>query len=188
MRKRAEGMLRAMLKFYNWGWHKYGDVRYCVHCHKPLPKSENMPDFSAWMVYTWIEAKNNAADGSWRWTEIAPDGERANQRRWLHDNNGWLFIELGKGKAPKGKGAYLIPFDEWENVIEPVLIAEDIKSLRFEATTRRPGANVFLSLYKLEWSDGRYQIPKGHLWWHRAYIALELELEKVKGYLDGATQ
>ena len=182
--KRAESSFKETLKAYDWRWHKYGDVRYCIHCHKPLPKSENAPDFSAWVVYTWVECKNSNSTGRWVWTEISEGGDRANQRAWLIENGGWLYIELGTGRAPKGKSAYLVPFKHWLNRIEPFLIENGMKSIRKETIGNRPGADDFLALWRLDWRNSHWEIPKNHYWWYSLRTALYKELEFVEGKID----
>lgn len=181
--KRAEERTREMLKHYNWYWHKYGDVRYCMNCHVALPKSENAPDFSAGMVYTYIEAKNSDSSDTWQWSEISEEGARKNQRKWLLETGGWLFIELGSGNAPKGKSAYLVPFDQWVGLIEPQLIKNNMKSIRKETYRDRPGADTLLADFQLTWEYGGWRIPVNHVWWRILSMKLQLELERVEAHI-----
>ena len=109
MAKQAETRIRDLTNHYGWFRHKYGDVRYCIHCSKPLPKTERAPDFYISQIGSWIEAKNSDKSGTWRCAEIYEDGERANQRQFLIDNDGWLFIELSDGYGPSNTSTYLIP-------------------------------------------------------------------------------
>lgn len=200
--KHAEEALREMLNAYGWDHRKYGDVRYpnCPRCHTVfttcpickekwvLPKSENAPDMSAG-EYNWFECKNSNATGSWAWTEISETGKRSNQRKFLLERAGksWLFIVLGTGRAPKGKGAYLIPFDEWVGVVEPQLTYMNMKSLVFEATQRRVCADHFLSSYRLSWLKGHWEIPDGHIWWLRRYAHLQAQLLEAERHLHDNT-
>jgi len=184
MRKRAEEMLRSVIKRYHWYWHKYGDVRYCPHCHGTLPKSENAPDFAVGMVYTYVEAKNSGADDIWHWPEISETGTRKGQREWLREHAGWLFIELGSGKAPKGKSAYLVPFDQWVGMAEVTLIKAGQQSLRRKPTTRcKIGADELLAEYSLVWQGG-WTIPSNHVWWRVLSAKLQLELDAVEKMIN----
>lgn len=165
-RKQSETKWRKIMKDEGWFWHKYGDVRYCMHCHKPLPKTENAPDFVVAPVVTYVECKNSDKTGRWNWTEIAEDGARKNQREWLIEHEGWLFIELGTGKAPKGRQAYLIPIIMWIRHFEPKLRELGMSSIRKETRGKRPGADDLLGSYALKWItlEG-WTIPENHAWW-----------------------
>ncbi|MHA2201806.1 MAG: hypothetical protein ACXABN_18200 [Candidatus Thorarchaeota archaeon] len=167
--KAAEKAFRDMVKRHNYKWHKYGDVRYCIHCKKALPKSEHAPDFSLWEVYNWVECKNSDKTGRWNASELMVGGTRENQRVFLLENNGWLFILLGTGRAPKGKSAYFIPFKEWVDKIEPILDVNKMRSIRKSCKGKRPGADLLLQSYRLEWEDGGWNIPKGHLFWSELF-------------------
>jgi len=195
--KQAETRVRWMSNWYRYYAHKYGDVRYpvCANCHTQfticpvckqkwvLPKSENAPDFAVGMVYTYIEAKNNDKTGRWGWTEISETGDRANQRKWLLDKQGWLFIELGLGRAPKGKGAWLIPFVRWVQDIEPKLDMLGMKSIRKETKGKRPGADELLAGYQLEWHSGGWVIPDHHAWWHRLHDVYGAHMIVLEGHI-----
>jgi len=172
MRKKAELRVRNIANHYGWFKHKYGDVRYCIHCHMPLPKSENAPDFYIAPIGTWVEAKNNDSTGTWKCGEIMEGGARKNQREFLDKNGGWLFIELADGNAPKNADAYLVPWASWKTDIEPILNENDMKSIRRLTTynkdgmVRRPGADFLLEAYQLKWeSKTGWIIPGKHTFW-----------------------
>jgi hypothetical protein len=163
--KAAEKAFRDMAKRYDYGRHKYGDVRFCMHCKKAQPKSEHAPDYSLWEVYNWVECKNSDNTGRWNASELMEGGARANQRAFLLENNGWLFILLGTGRAPKGKSAYFLPFQEWVDRIEPILAVNNMRSIRKSSKGKRPGADLLLQSYRLVWEDGGWSIPREHLFW-----------------------
>ena len=174
MRKSSEKKFRNMMKYYGYYWYKYGDVNYCPHCHKPLPKSEMKPDFVVSPNVTWVECKNNNKSGLWNWTEIDEGGDRSFQREFLIENNGWLFIELGTGNAPTNKGAWLVPIDYWIYVVEPKLKKSGQKSLRYKTVYNKDGskrnghtgADILLKEYALEWTAHvGWTIPNNHQWW-----------------------
>jgi len=182
-KKSSEVRWRDICRENGWFWYKFGDVRYCIHCKKPLPKSELKPDFVTAPVHTYVECKNNSSDGTWRWVELAEDGERSLQREWLNEHGGWLFIELGTGRAPENKGAWLVPWGIWTRDIEPVLIERDQKSLRYRTVYNKDGistrgniigADELLLGYGLEWEAGTgWTIPKGHIWWRILHKSLK---------------
>ena len=187
MPKKAEARIRDMTGYYGWFRHKYGDVRYCIHCHAPLPKSENAPDYYVAQIGDWVEAKNNDASGTWHCAEIMEGGDRAGQRKFLTENGGYLFIELADGKAPDKAAAYLVPWNKWLAAIEPKLTELGMKSIRRETaynkdgTIRRYGADILLKAYELEWSTGEgWLIPKGHIYWYDLVYKLELALERYR--------
>lgn len=167
MGKDAEKRVVEIANHYGWYRHKYGDVRYCIHCHKPQPKSERAPDYAVAPIATWVEAKNNDAKGRWSWIELLADGDRSNQRDWLLEKGGWLFIELGLGRAPNGKGAWLVPFKLWVEQVEPVLLEKGMRSLRYTQKQKaKPGADEFLHKWALAWETNvGWTIPDGHVWW-----------------------
>jgi hypothetical protein len=169
-KKSSEIAFRNMAKREVWYWHKYGDVRYCIHCKGILPKTERAPDFAVGVSYTYVECKNSDKSGRWNWKEISKGGDRANQREWLLENGGWLFIVLGNGRAPKGKSAYLIPFNVWVTIVEPMLEMAEMSSIRKERYRDRPGGDELMADYRLEWEINQgWTIPNGHVWWKALY-------------------
>jgi hypothetical protein len=192
-RKSSEKRFREMAKSHNFWWVKYGDVRYCVHCGKALPKSELKPDFAVSPgLVTYVECKNSDSTGRWNWTEIGPEGARSNQRAWLQEHNGWLFIELGTGKAPNGVSAWLIPWLRWEKHIEPILGASGQSSIKMETeynqdggrTRGMLGGNELFEGYGLEWQTRvGWRIPRGHPWWRAMAAAAKHILEKAENMI-----
>jgi hypothetical protein len=183
--KQSEKRWRSIAKGHNWFWHKYGDVRYCWKCNTVLPKTENVPDFAVAIVYTYVECKNSDKSGRWACKEISEEGARANQRAWLLERGGWLFIELGDKPAPKGKSAYLIPFIIWTRDVEPILREKKMASIRKETKGKRPGADELLANYRLEWIDGNWEIPPYHIWWEKLFNSLQSHLITVRNIMDG---
>lgn len=191
-RKKAEKRWRDISNQYGFYSYKFGDVRYCVHCNKALPKSELKPDFVTAPIYTWIECKNNQSNGTWGWTEIAADGERKNQRDFLNENGGWLFIELGRGRAPKGVSAWLVPWPTWVNYVEPMLTQNNQASIRRTAIKNQDGTNragmlgadELLFGYELSWETNTgWVIPDKHPWWNALHKKMIDELAKVSEHL-----
>lgn len=187
MAKEAESRVRALTNHYKWFKHKYGDVRYCNNCHTALPKSENAPDYYVAQVGDWIEAKNSDATGTWKCSELYEEGARKNQRKFLTENEGWLFVELSDGTSIKDKSAYLVYWRDWLDTIELKLRIRGMKSIGRTTTynkdesVRRLGADRLLEKYALEWvpTEG-WVIPAGHLFWLLLREKLLYELNKVE--------
>ena len=195
MTKEAEKRVRDLTNHYGWHRRKYGDVRYCIHCHKPLPKSENAPDFYISQIGDWVEAKNNDNTGIWTCAELYTGGERENQRRFLQQNDGWLFIELSDGRAPANAAAYLVPWDMWESKIETFLVKQRMKSIRRESTylncgkIKRYGADKLLKDYELKWEANiGWVIPNKHIYWYKLKDKLKQTLTEVERKIDGDTE
>jgi len=183
-RKSSEQAFSKMIRgYYGYYSRKLGDRRYCPNCRFLLPKTEQAPDYVVAQTEEWVECKNSDATGRWTWSEITMDGPRHNQRQWLKEYDGWLFILLGNKRAPKGKSAYLIPFLDWMNSIEPTLIEHGMKSIRKETKGERPGGDDLMPEYMLEWEPGEgWFIPKGHPWWaHRVEKLKTAYWEAVDG-------
>ena len=174
----SEPEFRAMVKGYGWGWHKYGDVRYCIHCHQALPKSEMMPDFMVSLRPIYVEVKNSDKTGKWNWrADIGPEGAREMQRQFLIENDGWLFIELGLGRRPKGFSAYLLRMNSWIADVEPFL---EQASLPRQDTPKLIGADNIMGDWKLQWLKGRWTIPNKHAWWYYLHSQTQALLESIE--------
>ena len=191
MRKKAEKRVKDIANHYGYYSHKYGDVRYCIHCKKPLPKTERAPDFYISQIGDWVEAKNNDSSGRWNCSELFEDGERANQRQFLIDNDGWLFLELSDGHGPSNTSAWLISFWNYLHAVEPMIIEDGLKSIRREnrlakdGSVIRYGAETYLAGYELEWEQHTgWIIPKGHPYWLHLREELKEALEIVESKLE----
>jgi hypothetical protein len=200
MTKQSERRLVEIAKYYGYGWRRYGDVKraVCMECHTTiktcpvcrkdlfLPKTEKMPDYLIAPIETGVECKNNDSTGKWNWAnDIGPEGKRVLQRQWFENSpmGGWLLIELGTKPAPKGKSAYLVPWGVWKS-IEQMLLSKGMMSIRKETRKERPGADEFLSDYRLEWKKSfGWTIPKGHIWWKAYWGSLTAEISFVESML-----
>jgi hypothetical protein len=190
--KEAEKKFKAMCNYHGLDSYKNGDVRLCVACGAPQPKSERKPDYTISPFGTSVECKNANSRGIWEWSEIDEGGARFLQRQYLQENGGWLFIELGLGRAPEGKAAWLIPWTRWVNEIEPQLHKTGQKSIRMETlrnndgTPRRGyyGGDVLFEGYEVEWKTYvGWTIPKGHVFWRSYHSKLVSELERLQELL-----
>jgi len=170
-RKRNEKVFKDMANYYKFYAHKWRDRGYvsCPQCHRSLTfcpyckgdllleKAETKPDYLLAMDYVYIEAKG--AENSWAFTSSIRD----NQRKVAKEHETWLFLEIGPGRVPKGKQAFLVPWNEWE-FIEKELLEMNYKSLIFEKTerSRMPTARQMLGRWELVWESGNWTIPNNH--------------------------
>lgn len=197
MAKEAEAAFTKMIRGLGFFSHKYGDARRCFQCGAIQPKSERAPDYAIAPIFTWVECKNSDSTGRWNWaSDIGPNGARKPQRQFLIENGGWLFIELGQGRAPDGRGAWLIPFKDWL-VAEDLLLASDILSLKFEAVGQphhknyRPSATEWLGNdFRLVWKKGGWSIPAHHVFYVKILFRLEELADAIRrnfSETDGGT-
>lgn len=172
-RKRNEsefGQMARRLGYYAYKWRDRGyvscpkchqEVRFCPHCHTNmlLNKAETKPDYLLAVEYAYVEGKA----GTDRWAFA--DSITPNQRRVMVEHEGWLFLEMGTGRAPTGRAAYLIPWPKWMET-EEKLDEYGIKSIVWEKTARskNPTSDSLFKEYRLVWDDGLWNIPDRHVW------------------------
>jgi len=175
-RKRNEVVFGNMMRSYGYYTHKWRDRGYvsCPTCHMGitkcpyckndllLEKAQTKPDFLVAMEYVYVEAKG--AENSWPFTSSIRD----TQREVAKEAETYLFLEIGPGRVPKGKHAFLVPWEYWE-AIEKELVESKCKSLIFEKTTRSrmPTAREILGDWELVWDKGSWTIPEDHIFWTR---------------------
>lgn len=178
MGKESEVYFKETMNHYGWSSHKYGDVRYCPHCHGVLPKSETMPDYVLMPLPILVECKNSDKGGSWSWkSDIGPEGTRAIQRIRLGQTNGWLYIVIGNGRAPAGKSAWLIQWEAWLAVEKELVQA----SIPLEDTRQLMGARRLFQGFELVWEKGVFSIPRGHPFWDVYALKLKDEFVRASG-------
>lgn len=171
-RKKNENDFGKMMRKHGYYAHKWGDVRYCPYCHTPLPKAEKKPDFLIATQYAFVEAKG--AGNSWHF-----DGDfRPNQREFMDANihRSWVFVEIGEGRAPTGKTAFLMPWAGWKT-IEDMLLSMGFKSVVFLKAdrTKVPAIQEYVpSNFFLTWKSGTWTIPLDHPW-NSYYIHYDIE-------------
>lgn len=198
-RKQNEVELSAMMRKYGFNARKSRDRGYinCPTCHTPvlncpkchssllLPKAETLPDYVVSLDYIYIEGK--AGRDSWNWkSSITPTQEKV-----CLEHESWLFLEMGTGRAPKGRSAWFLPWVLWKR-IQNNLENEGFSSLIYERTprSRNPVAVELLIDYSLTWSNGHWIIPTHHLFWkeHAKYKPKEEEESHARSLFDGITE
>jgi hypothetical protein len=84
----------------------------------------------------------------------------------MEEHESWLFLEIGEGRAPDGRGAYLIHWPIWLR-IEAELEEQGFSSVIWKETerSRNPSVQVMFGNERLVWNDGDWAIPGDHLFW-----------------------
>jgi hypothetical protein len=125
-----------------------------------MPKAQTYPDYLGTADPIFIEVKFGR--DRYNWEDIS-DIQRETLSKCA---NSWVFIVIGGGRAPDGRGAWLVPWTDYEYA-EQKCVTREIKSIVFQKTSRSrvPEADEFWPHHKLEWSKGGWTIPIKHLWW-----------------------
>ena len=158
-------------------------IKFCPMCKKDmmLPKAKGRLDFIVMMEWTEVECKQGTE--SWALNDFSEPQEALINKPTRREHHRWLFLEIGDGRAPKGREAYLIPGDAFVS-IRRHLEQEGFKSVRYRATERSrvPEARDTFGRYCLEWIPNRgWVIPRNHEWWnYDAYIPFPDEPENIK--------
>jgi len=174
-KKQSEASLGSMMRSYGYFAHKWRDrgfvscpschkaVTVCPYCHSSmlLPKAQTLPDFLVAPTFAYIECKQG--EESWSIGDVSEVQEKV-----LEDNpKSWIFLEMGTGRAPHGKEAFLIRWEVFKTIRE-IMLQKDLHSVRFQAsrTSRMPLANSLFSADQLYWVIHLgWQIPFTHEWW-----------------------
>jgi len=176
-RKKSEVEFKNFCKRQGLYWHKFADILICPVCRNTIWQSNKMPDFEVTYcgTKTLVEVKQGTGKyGAWNFGN-EESGIRPIQRdalfEWKATQNTmpWLFLVLGTGRAPKGRGAFLIPWTHWV-AEEKKLLNEGQKSIRFTGGQKR-NADVLLAEYRLDWIKadddfvGGWSLPWGHIFY-----------------------
>ena len=162
--------------------YKFRDRARCMHCGMLQPKSQTEPDYLAAIVWSFVEVKG--AHDRWNWITGEPISDV--QRDRLEKNNGWLFLELGEGRRPKGKQAFLVPYSAWvpwQSYYESI----GAKSITLEGTKKLPSARQDLKQWSLVWKDSRWTVPPDHLFWAFLDDGLRKLMSYIKEIRDDST-
>jgi len=185
-KKRNEQQMRRTFKQLGKakGWEiiKYRDVQFipCMVCGKmtKVPKSDKKPDYLvAFGEWAHIEAKG--ANDTFNFETDITDIQREEMPKVPE---GWLYLEIGTGRVPKGKACFLVPWDQYI-AIESKIREDGYKSIRFLPDEEEKGNRIKVPLtreclenYRLEWQSGHdgipgyWDIPENHVFWlYRSY-------------------
>ncbi len=179
-KKHSETSLGRMMRNNGYFVHKWRDRGFvsCPSCHLAittcpyckqsllLPKAQTYPDFLVAHSWTFIECKQGTND--WNLYDVSDI-----QVSVLDDPSqiSWIFLELGPGKAPKGKQAFLIEWKVFKEVREQIK-REGYKSVSFKRSSRGklPQANETFTSWQLEWATLKgWDIPFNHPWWQTTW-------------------
>lgn len=179
-RKRSEKSLGKMMRRYGYNVQKGRDSGYfyCPSCREPvitcphckanmrMQKATRRLDFIVMM--DWIEVECKQGDETWALNDFTEIQEALLPEPIEHTGEPrWLFLEIGDGRAPNGKEAYLIPADEFLRIREAEY-KNGKKSIRFRSTERSKvsEAQELFSRWTLVWETGEgWGIPEGHEFW-----------------------
>jgi hypothetical protein len=176
-RKQAEAdfanMIGRMSTLYEgalWA-HKWADMRACPHCGQLLYKVEDNVDYTMIVgnIAGLVECKQD--EERFRWADEGV-GIRPGQRAWLNEwqlqrRPSWLFLEMGDGRAPKDRNAWLIWWPVWL-MHEGTLELGEKKSLAWRETRQSGGLNAvsLLADWQLDWVPNQgFVIPGKHQFW-----------------------
>jgi len=179
-KKRSEASLGGMMRKIGYLADKARDRGYprCPHCHKEIkecphceedtlmPKAKTRPDYLVALEWAFVECKQGIE--SWPLNDVSFDQERILDENEGTKGSSWIFLELGGGKAPFGRGAWLIPWNIFKRIRSECYQKKKM-SVRFVSTqnSRMPVADELFSPYRIKWEDGNWKIPKQHIWWDR---------------------
>jgi len=178
-RKQSEESLRTMMASYGWKANKGRDrgyvscpscrqlVQQCPHCNGDmlLPKAKTRLDFM--VMFTWTEIECKQGHDSWPLNDFTDAQEKLLPKKLNNGLPRWIFLEIGRGRAPSGRDAFLIPADIFlEKRLS--LGVQGMKSVRFRGTDRStvPEARTVFEEYQLDWkANTGWQLPEKHEFW-----------------------
>lgn len=203
-KKASENEFKDFCKRRGYAWHKFADILMCPACFNTIWQSNRMPDFEVTYrgLKTLAEVKQGSGEyGAWNFSS-ENSGIRPIQREaldaWLETQGvmPWIFLVLGEGRAPKGRGAFLIPWGDWKR-IEQGLLAKGQHAIRLEGG-RKESAVDTLFRYRLDWCTSTDAHPSGwdlswgHPFFQFEHVAnlsyqLRLEWDLIAGHQKHAT-
>ena len=165
-RKVSEAEFAKLCARYNIWAHKWRDVHYCPNCNKPIfPKrveqedtrsdeaQESIIDYLCFILDQpiWVEVKGKHNMTSWPFNDM-----NEKQRNFLRSWNrrgvaATMFLAFGPGPAPN-RGAWWIPYPEFADHCN--LLRQTRKSIPYQYAVEN------FTHYRLEWSDGGWEIPR----------------------------
>ena len=189
-RKRAEESLGKMMRFYGFRADKGRDRGYlsCPNCHKALmkcpycksdmllPKAKTRLDYT--VMFKWTEVECKQGEETWALNDFTDTQEEIISNIGMR-GVAWLFLEIGNGRAPSGKEAYLIDIADFKEIREKEYEGER-KSIRFRATDRSRvhEARELFPNWMLKWKTGEgWTIPDDHPFWLND---LDSDIEKIQ--------
>lgn len=174
-RKRSEGEFSTMMRSYEYWVHKWRDRGYpecphchrmitrCPHCHQDtlLPKAQTYPDYTFAKKVGLCEVKDGKERFSWK-QDISDNQYRV----MTTEEDAWLFLEMGEGRAPNGRQAFFVPWRAWIDY-EKQLEARGVLSIVYEQAprSRNPSAREILIQYECIWMNGQWTLPADHPFW-----------------------
>jgi hypothetical protein len=180
IRKESEERLTNLLKTYHIWWRKLVDVVICPKCGQFIYKKERQVDYLAIIGNQPALIECKQAETSFQFAN--PDiGIRPIQRQIMTDweergVHSWIFLLMGNGSFPNDKQAWLFPWTEWRQFIEPYLVEKQLKSLPWKSNLRKSSvilnAATLLLPYHIPYRRGKgLYMPEDH-WFALQYTDL----------------
>ena len=157
--------------FETW---KYRDALQCDRCHNVIWQSAGKHvDYGAeYKLYrTIVEVKQGSGKyGAWAFANPEKgvrDSQREEMDEWLENKGSmpYVFFVVGSGRAPNGRGAFLVPWAPWKHY-EKLMLDAGQKSIRFEGGRLKYKANDTFSDFALVWKASEagsgWKLPWGH--------------------------
>ena len=153
----AEREFANMCGRMNIWCHKWSHMRKCPVCHSNLFVSKQSSDQDEEETQTivdyltfigseplWVECKGTNKSSRINIRDEPSLKQRGFLDSWLEKGvNAALFLLLGEGRPPNGRGAYLIPWDWWQEVVYP-LVDDGMFSLPWLKTNRKNDRDLFI--------------------------------------------
>lgn len=175
--KQAESDFASLCARYNIWCHKWRDVSYCPNCHKPIfmtqhtdqkDTGDNQQSIVDYLIFTrgtphWVECKGKGGDTRFDFADL-----NSKQRNFLNSwgDRGvqcWLFLTLGDGKAPYGRKAWMIPWDNYL-LVESYIESHGRKSIPWKWPSIEHPVNTTDAFkhWELIWDTGGWSFPSTH--------------------------
>lgn len=140
-------------------------VKFCPMCKRSmlLEKAKTLPDYVLNLSPIYIEVKRSKKDDTWSLYDFSDIQETVLNKHMTRGLDAWVFLLMGKGRMPKGKQAFLIPWEYLKAVRDDL----ETKSVRMIKTDRSivPTAMEMFAMWECEWETGKgFTIPDKHTW------------------------
>ena len=167
--KEAEAEFARLCSRYSIWAHKWRNVYTCYKCKTPIfdkltsqldtrpdKQRETVVDYLAFVeeAPVWIECKGKKGTTSWPFSDMDPKQRNfldAFTKRGVQCS---VFLLIGNGRLPLGRGAWWIPWFVFKNRCNLLLLDRGIKSIPWVYACEN------LQEFRLEWDVGGWTIPR----------------------------
>jgi hypothetical protein len=167
--KDAETEFARLCSTYNIWAHKWRNVYTCYKCGTPIfdkltsqldkrpdKQRETVVDYLTFIERdpVWVECKGKRGTTSWAFSDMDQKQRNFLDAFYKRGVPTSVFILIGSGVAPLGRGAWWIPWYEFKMNCNYLLLDRGVKSISYAYA-----CDVFQG-YRLEWDVGGWTIPK----------------------------